>query len=92
MNFDILLLSPLRKGSVPLCEQTWIFYTQGCFVPSLFEIGLVVPEEKMKMWKGQTNGQMTRIAHLSFQLRLAKKDSRFNTIYYKLNCPIYAQD
>ena len=26
-------------------------FTQGCFVPSLGEIGLVVLEKKMKMWK-----------------------------------------
>ena len=69
-------------------EQTWIPFTQGCFVPSLVEIGPVVLEKKMKMWKvyrqtdrqtdGRTDGQtdagrqVIRKAHLSFQLRWAK--------------------
>ena len=63
---------------------TWIPFTQGHFVPSLVEIGPVVLEKKMKMWKvyrqtdGRTDGrtdrrQVIRKAHLSFQLRWAKK-------------------
>ena len=28
-------------------QQNWIPFTQGCFVPSLFEIGLVVQEKKI---------------------------------------------
>ena len=28
-------------------EQTWIPFTQGCFVPSLVEIGPVLPEKKI---------------------------------------------
>ena len=36
-------------------EQTWIPITQGCFVPSLVEIGPVVLEKKMKMWKVYDN-------------------------------------
>ena len=35
----------------PSFEETWIPFTQGCFVPSLVEIGPVVLEKKMKMWK-----------------------------------------
>ena len=35
-------------------EQTWIPFTQGCFVPSLVEIGPVVLK-KMKMWKVYDN-------------------------------------
>ena len=59
----------------------WIPITQGCFVPSLVEIGPVVLEKKMKMWKvyrqteTQTDDRQTddrqqviRKAHLSFQL------------------------
>ena len=48
---------PLEKNG-PLFEQTWIPFTQGCFVPSLVEIGPVVLEKKMKMWKvyRQTTG------------------------------------
>ena len=45
--FAILKLSPLRKGRGPSFEQTWIPITQGCFVPSLDEIGLVVPEKNI---------------------------------------------
>ena len=70
-------------------EQTWIPFTQGCFVPSLVEIGPVVLKKKMKMWKvyrqtdgrdRQTDGQIDdgrqviRKAHLSFQLRRAKNN------------------
>ena len=33
---------PLEKGCDPSFEQTWIPFTQGCFVPSLVEIGPVV--------------------------------------------------
>ena len=36
-------------------EQTWIPFTQGCIVPSLVEIGSVVLEKKMKMWKVYDN-------------------------------------
>ena len=36
---------PLEKGKGPSFEQTWISFTQGCFVPSLVEIGQVV------LWK-----------------------------------------
>ena len=46
---------PLAKGRAPLFEQTWIPFTQGCFVPSLVEIGPVVLEKKMKMWKVYDN-------------------------------------
>ena len=45
------LLSPLEKGRGSSFVQTWISSTQGCFVPSLVEIGWVVVKEKMKMWK-----------------------------------------
>ena len=43
-------------------EQTWITFIQGCIVPSLVEIGPVVLEKKMKMWKDykQTDGQTNR--------------------------------
>ena len=49
--FAISQLSPLGKGRGPSFEQTWIPFTQGCFVPSLVEISLVVLEKKLKMWK-----------------------------------------
>ena len=59
-------------------------------MPSLVEIGPVVKEKKMKMWKvyrqtdGRTDGQtdderqVIRKAHLSFQLRWAKKTQTWN--------------
>ena len=39
-------ISPLEKEQGPSFEQTWIPFTQGCFVPSLVEIGSVVLERK----------------------------------------------
>ena len=78
--FIIFKLSPLWEGRGPSFDQTWIPFTQGYFVPSLVEIGPVVLEKKIKMWKiyrqtdGQTDDgrQVVRKAHLSFQLRWAK--------------------
>ena len=35
---------PLEKGECPSFEQTWIPFTQGCFVPSSVVIGLLVFE------------------------------------------------
>ena len=37
---------PWKKGG-PLFEQNWIPFAQGCFVPSLVEIGLLVLEKKI---------------------------------------------
>ena len=50
-NCNISLLSPLGEGRGPLFEQTWIPSTQGCFVRCLVEIGRVVLEKKLKLWK-----------------------------------------
>ena len=60
--FTISLLSPLWEGRGPSFEHTWIPFTQGYFVPSLVEIGPVVLEKKMKMWKvhRQTDGRTDR--------------------------------
>ena len=72
-------LSPLGKGRGPSFEQTWIPFTQGCFVPSSVEIGVLVLEKKMKMWKvsRQTEGRKAiSKAHLSFQLRWANKKNK----------------
>ena len=46
-NFTILLSSPLGEGRGRSFEQIWIPSIQGCFVPSLLEIGLVVLEKKI---------------------------------------------
>ena len=45
--FAISLLSPVGKGHGPSFEQTGILITQGCFVPSLVEIGPVVLKKKI---------------------------------------------
>ena len=49
--FAFSKLFPLCKGQGPSFEQNWIPITQLCFVSSLVEIGPVVLEKKMKMWK-----------------------------------------
>ena len=38
---------PFEKGGAPSFEQNWFPFTQGCFVPSLVEIGSVVLEKKI---------------------------------------------
>ena len=50
-----VIISPWKRTS-PFSEQTWIPgpFTQGCFVPSLVEIGLLVLEERTKKWKFTT--------------------------------------
>ena len=59
--FTLLLLSPRGKRRGPSFEKIWIPFTQGCFVPSLVEIGPVVLEKKKKMGKVYDNadGQRT---------------------------------
>ena len=51
MHFRYFVIISLGKRWGPSFEQTWIPFTQGCFVPSSVEIGSVVLEKKMKMWK-----------------------------------------
>ena len=65
--------------SGPSFERTWIPHTQGCFVPSLVEIGLVVLKKKMKMWKDYDDNdddndgaQQTYFDQKSVRLRWAK--------------------
>ena len=41
-------LLSLRELNVSSFQQTWILFTQGCFVPSLVEIGQVVLERIFK--------------------------------------------
>ena len=45
MYFAISLLFSIEKQCGPKFEQIWILNTQGCFVPSLVEIGPVVLEK-----------------------------------------------
>ena len=55
MYFCYLVIISHWKRTIPSFEQTWIPFTQGYFVPSLVEIGPVVLEKKMKMWKVDDN-------------------------------------
>ena len=74
--FAISSLSPFEKGQGPSFEQSWIRFTQGCFVPTLVAIVTLVLEKKLKMWKvyDNVNGPiLIRKAHLSLRLRWAKK-------------------
>ena len=46
---------PLGNRQGPSFEQTWIPFTQGCFLPSLDGIFPVILEKKKKMWKVYDN-------------------------------------
>ena len=55
-----VIISPWKRAG-PSFEQTWIPFTQGCFVPSLVEIGPVVLETEDENVKSlQTDGQTDR--------------------------------
>ena len=80
--FTISQLSSLWKGLGLSFEQTWVPFTWECFVPSLVEIGTVVLEKKLKMWKiyrwmdrrmdrQRTTGDQKSSLELSAQLRWA---------------------
>ena len=45
MYFRYFIIISPRKRVGPTFEQTWIPFTQGCFVPSLVEIDSVVLEK-----------------------------------------------
>ena len=72
------IISPWKRAWPFIWTNLKIPFTQGCFVPSLVEIGPVVLE-KMKMWKVTTTTTratttdyrqiVNRKAHLSLQLR-----------------------
>ena len=66
-NFTFLLISPLGKGRGPSFEQTWIPFTQRCFVPSLVEIGFGEEDENVKsLQQGQQRQwQRTNFDHLN---------------------------
>ena len=54
---------PLKQGHDLWFEQTWILVTQGCFKPSLVEIGPAVLEKKIfKSW--QCNFPILRLSPL----------------------------
>ena len=77
-------LSPHGKGRGPSFEGTWNPSTQGCFVPSLVEIGPLVLEKNMKMLKVTTltptdnrqilirkahSGELIKLIHNSYQFQ-----------------------
>ena len=62
IHFQYFVIIPPWKGRGPAFEQIWIPFTQRWFVPSLVEIGLVVLEEKMKMWKVYDNNNINNDA------------------------------
>ena len=74
------LLSTFWELNGSSFEQSWIPFTQECFVPNLVEIGQVVLEKKMKMWKVYDNdninddenddGQRTKFAFGSGELKI----------------------
>ena len=85
MYFHYFVNSSPWKWAGLSFEQKWIPFTQGCIVPGLVEIDLVVLEKKMECEKFTTmpmttplptttdNGQiLIRKAHLSLLLRWAK--------------------
>ena len=72
-NFTILQLSPLVRGNGPSFEQTWIPFTQGCFMPSLVKIDPVVLEKKSKIgkvyrWTGRQTDDGRKALELSAQV------------------------
>ena len=44
-----------QEGRGPSFEQNWIPFTQECILQSLVEIGPVILEKKMEMWKVYDN-------------------------------------
>ena len=77
-----LIISPWKRAG-PFIWTNLIPFTQECFVPSLVEIGPVVLEKKMKMWKvyrqtdRRTDGWTDRRGLL--HLKSMRDTSRINT-------------
>ena len=46
LRYLVITPPPLGNGQGPSFQQTWVLITQGCFVPSLVEIGPVVLVKK----------------------------------------------
>ena len=55
MYFRYFVIISAWKRTWSSFVQTWIPSTYGCFVPSLIEIGPLVLEKKVKMWKVYNN-------------------------------------
>ena len=85
----LVIISPWKRAWLFIWTN-WNPLHQGCFVPSLVEIGPVVLDKKIKLWKvyRQTDGQMDgrtddgrraiRKTHFSFKLRWVKTLLNFN--------------
>ena len=70
MYFRYFVNSSLGKRWGPSFEQIWFPLAQECSVPSLVEVGLVVLEKKMQMWKVYDNdGQKITWAFGSGELK-----------------------
>ena len=85
----IVIISPW-KGWTLSYEQTWIPFTQGCFVPSLVEIGPVVLEKKMKMWKVYDNNDYDDDGQRTILIRKAFGSCELKSIfivYFKGSTP-----
>ena len=60
-DLSILLFSPLGIGHGPSFEETWIPFTQECFVPSLNEIDQeVLEKKKCKVYDNGDAGKQTK--------------------------------
>ena len=68
--YNFINVFSLFRNYLPF-EQTWNPFTQECFVPSLVEIGLMVLEKKMKMWKFMTTMTMTTTDNRQILIRKA---------------------
>ena len=93
-----VIISPWKRAALHF-KKSWIPFTQECFVPSVVEIGPVVLEKTMKMWKVYNNnddksgnGQQTNfdqksslepLSHLS--LKCALSQLKFQTWHYHFN-------
>ena len=88
-----VIISPWKRAG-PSFEQNWIPSTQGCFVPNLVQIGPVVLEKKIKLWKvyeqkdrlidGQTDdGRSEKLTWAFSFLLLQNNLTNFNQIWHK---------
>ena len=82
-----VLWSPIWEGHGPSFEQTWIPFTQGYLVPILVEIGQVVLEKKMKMWKVYRQTDDRRLEKLTWAFSSGKLNNMWNFITCHTNEP-----
>ena len=88
MYFTMSLLSPLRKQRDSSFEQTWIYLTKECFVPSLIDW----------TWPMHDDGQQSNFDQKNFMklsLRLRKiiifiQTTDGNKVYVKFSSNVHA--